>query len=126
MSAVMNKQKTREQLEQQVRQANQALNRLRDEDRRAKNAPLIGKTFRYRNSYSCPEKASDYWWLYAKVTKLDGDGSLKLFTFETDKYGHIKITPDGHAYNMDSGYQPISAAEYRKALKALKSRVAKF
>lgn len=117
--------KTKDEWEAQLKEANRALSRMQDERRRAENAALVGKTFKYRNSYSCPEKASDYWWLYAKVTKMDTDGTLSLFTFETDKCGRIRIELFHHRYGLDSSYVPISAAEYRKALKALKARVAK-
>ncbi len=120
------KTRTLEQWKEQEHEANRAIARLRDEERRAENAALVGKTFKYRNNYSCPKKPSDYWYLYVKVTGMNRDGSLKLFTFETDKYRHIVIGVDRHMYGLDESYKPISAAEYRKALAALKARVAKF
>lgn len=118
--------KTMEQLREDQRKTNQAIHRLESQRRREAHAGLLGKTFKYRNCYSCPEKPSDYWPLYAKVMEVDKDGYLKVFTFETDKYGNVDIRVDAHRSHMDSGYQPISASEYRKALAALKSRVNKF
>jgi hypothetical protein len=26
---------------------------------------LVGKCFRYQNSYSCPKTPKDYWWMYS-------------------------------------------------------------
>jgi hypothetical protein len=118
--------KTLEELRADQKAANRAIGRLEAKRRYEDNAALLGKTFKYRNCYSCPERPSDYWPLYAKVTKVDKDGYLKVFTFETDKYGHINIRVDDHKYHMSDGYQPISATEYRKALAALKARVGKF
>ena len=117
--------KTLDQLLAEQRETNQALAKLENKKRYEENAPLLGKTFKYRNCYSCPEKPSDYWSLYAKVTKVDKDGYLKVFTFETDRHGHINIRVDDYRHHMNDGYKPIPAAEYARALKALKSRVGK-
>src|SRR6185312_4073195 len=31
---------------------------------------LVGRCFRYRNSYSCPKDESERWWLYRRVLRL--------------------------------------------------------
>lgn len=54
--------------------------------------PLLGKCYRYRNCYSCPEVESDYWWMYFRIVALEG-GSPIAFVFENGKYGEIRIKP---------------------------------
>jgi hypothetical protein len=86
----------------------------------------IGKCFKYRNCYSCPKEESDYFWLYAKVVGMR-DGSAIVFEFQTDKYGHLSVKPDetyyGRAPNEDRGYQPITAAEFNAAWRAVQAKV---
>lgn len=54
----------------------------------------IGKCFRYSNSFSCPEDASDWWNIYIMVERVTEHGNLYGFEFETDKTGKIEIRPD--------------------------------
>lgn len=34
---------------------------------------LIGKCFKFKNSYSCPVKKSDYWYAYSKIVSIRPD-----------------------------------------------------
>jgi len=115
----------KEQLERQARAVNQKLHAIRDAERYAENEALVGKTFRYRNNYSCPEKPSDYWWLYARVQGIDSSGYLTVFCFETDKYGAVKISTDKYRFHMNDGYQPVSVAKFNKAWRDLQRKIAK-
>lgn len=127
MSKNTTKELTLESLQKIARQANEAIGKLESNRRYEQNIATLGKCFRYRNCYSCPEKPSDYWPLYAKVTAVDKDGYINALQFETDKYGDVSIKIRSHAYHMGNGdgWTEISASEYHRALKALKSKIAK-
>ena len=66
---------------------------------------LIGKCFKLKTSYSCPEKKSDYWNVYSKIVSIRPDdlylggasadkvlAGCKTITFQKNKYGSISIT----------------------------------
>jgi hypothetical protein len=85
---------------------------------------LLGTTYRYRNSYSCPEKPSDYWWLYVKVVAIEG-GAFLTEQFQTDKHGDSDYKPRHYLMNLNDGYKPVAAsvyaAEKKKLLHAIKT-----
>lgn len=60
----------------------------KEEENRNKN--LVGKFFKFKNSFSCPKTDEDYWWLYIKIVKVDGS-YLKCIQFQKDIYNKIKI-----------------------------------
>ena len=62
---------------------------------------FVGKCFKYRNCYSCPETEADYWWLYAVVTHV-GEVVGRVFEFQRDSRGEIKIDLDYAWYPSDS------------------------
>lgn len=72
--------------EKAIREEVWALEQIESEKR---NAALVGRCFRYRNSYSCPEPW-EKWWLYVKVTGVRGN-YLETFRFQDDLQGHIEI-----------------------------------
>ena len=76
------------------------------------NKKLVGKCFRYHNSYG----SGDKWWLYARVTKLTDYGEPIAWNFQIDCHGKIDIQPPGLSYVYPgNGYQPIGPAEFRRA-----------
>ena len=105
------------ELKELERQRNEIAGRIseiefaRDEER---SAEFVGRYFKYRNSYSCPEKPSDYWYLYFKVTGYEGR-RLRGFSFERDKYGKFFFDPNAETFHHLSGYQEIEAAEFVRA-----------
>lgn len=109
-------------LTQQARKVNAKLAAIRDAERTEENAALVGKCFRYRNCYSCPEKPSDYWPLYAKVQRIDKHGYLTVFTFETDKDGAVRIKTEKFMMSM-SGYEPITLDRFKAEWRNLKRRI---
>jgi hypothetical protein len=113
-----------EELERIAREANLAVSEARDKLRDQENKAVIGKCFRTRNNYSCPEKPTDYWWLYVRVVGVR-HGSVVCHLFETDKYGKVMIDFNAfrYAHSLDQGYTPISRAQYDKAWKALMKRL---
>lgn len=79
------------------------LNRVRkeldDKEFKEKTLPtllgLVDKCFVFRrNSYSCPEKESDYWDLFRRVLAVvpqDGYADVVYREVQIDKYGHATI-----------------------------------
>ena len=93
---------------------------------------LEGKCFKFRNNYSCPEKKSDYWWMYKQVIAIPEDGiyqtstgvscHLKCWTFQTDKYGASTINPDDTTYAHSLGEEITKEefdAAFEKMIKAI-------
>lgn len=117
----------KEQLQQRIAAADDAifpdraeLWRIEAQEAEDRNRALIGKCYKYRTSYSLPKEDADYWWLYIKVTGVKG-ASMRIWRFDTDKYGKIQIEPDGMlAYeNMQfGGYHEIPEAEFNAAWQA--------
>lgn len=114
MSHTQKKLKTKEQLESEIRKLSIQLNKIKDAEDDARNATYLGRCFKTCNSYSCPQKPGDYWWLYVKVTSVK-DG-IKGLMFQVDCNGRIEIQPKDYlmANTLDS-YTPISSAQWDKA-----------
>lgn len=115
--------KTREQLMAELTPLRDEIDRIDRAEQERERKKLIGKCFKYRNSYSMPQKDSDYWPIYVKVVGADGY-RCRAFTFQTDKDGKIKIEPQDY-FSARDGYKPITAAEFNREWKALKARIAK-
>jgi hypothetical protein len=107
-----------EQLQKIALDAEEKLYRIRSDQFKSKNSSKVGKTFRTRNNFSCPEKPSDYWWLYAKITRMDDAGMLYATTFQTDKYGAVSINFDQCVHHAQY-YSSCPAADFKKAWKAM-------
>ncbi len=73
-----------EELTQQAAKINDEIDKIKTKEWLAKNRKMIGKCFKYRNNYSCPETDADYWWLYSRVIAVDDDGGLIAFEFQTE------------------------------------------
>lgn len=85
----------------------------------AENRALIGKFFKYRNSYGSGEK----WWLYVAVTGVDGGGTPTGWRFQRTSNDTVEIERKTWLSGVpNGGYQEITArafwAEARK-LRAL-------
>lgn len=113
-----------EQLAEISRDAQERIEKIKSAERRADNGKKVGKYFRTRNNYSCPEKPSDYWWVYAKITKMDDAGYLYMTEFQIDKNGDINVRFDHYAYHMQ-GWTEIKRAEMLKAWKRLDAKLDK-
>lgn len=102
-----------------IRAARIVVNRIKDKQNEARATALIGKFFKYRNCYSCPEKPSDYWYLYRAVSGQKRDGALVGWDFQQDKYGAITIKALRHEYALsmgsDSGWREIERKEFIRA-----------
>jgi hypothetical protein len=111
-----------ERLEHNARVATAALSRAKQRVHDAENQAVVGKCFKYRNSYSCHEKPSDYFWLYLKVVKAAG-GRLETFTFQTDNRGRFEVETRSNLYHINEGYREISGKEFQSAWDKLMSRL---
>lgn len=115
--------KTEEQLLAEMAPLQAELRKRRDEKALAEARALVGKCFKYRNCYSCPQEESDYWWLYSKVTGV-GDYSARAFRFQTDKYGKTEVEWNVRQPST-GGYIEISAKEFNAAWREVQRRVAR-
>lgn len=98
-------------LKKTVQAGYKARNELDDLESRNKdkqNKKLIGKCYRYRNSYS----SGDSWWLYAKITGVK-DGWLNGWKFEKTTADRIEIW-DTTIHRVDE-YQEITKEEFNQA-----------
>lgn len=82
----------------------------------------VGKCFRYRNSYSCPNGEEDRWWLYTKVLSVDSNYSVTEDSFETDKYGYIEIKLSSHGTISTLG-EEIPEKEYKEQFARVIKRI---
>lgn len=90
---------------------------------------LIGKFFKYENSYSSPEEPSDYWWVYRKVISITPDdlyigreniasSYCRVVSFQKDKYGNIEFKPEDETHTHYLG-EEISENEYNEAFELI-------
>lgn len=114
-----------EVLKQQAQSIAERIDKIEESSRFQANKELEGKAFKYRNNYSCPEKPSDYWWMYLKVLKVSKD-YIDTHEFQTDKYGEITINLRKrhyrHLFGAGSRIE-IKPAEFDRAWKAVLAKV---
>ena len=68
------------------------IHELDDQRRYTENKPYVGKFFRFRNSYSCPQTDADYWYVYYRVDSISAPrGQLCGVRFQTDTDGKAEI-----------------------------------
>lgn len=86
--------------------------------------PLLGKHYRYRNNYSCPEKPEDYWYTYARADYHQGR-TFYGRAFQTDSNGSFRFDLEYSFYpaNEDMGWEEISAAQFAAAFAEQSNRL---
>src|SRR5690606_37177341 len=67
------------------------LDQIEHTKRLADSTIRLGRMYRYRNSYSCPQSEDDYWWTYRKVLSVDDDGYCRCLEFHIDRDGKASI-----------------------------------
>jgi len=93
-------------------------------ERIRRNTPLVGVCFKYHNSYGGDDKK---WWFYARILRLEENGSPVGWCFEIASDGKIRIEPAqecSHIY-PGNGYRPIPTAEFRRAWRATLAAIEK-
>lgn len=73
----------------------------------------LGRFYKYRNCYSCPNGDSDYWWMFRKITGMDKYGNLTSLSFQKDKNGKLEIDTMKRSYI--TGWTEITKDEYYTA-----------
>lgn len=81
----------------------------------------VGKYYKYKNCYSCPESEKDYWYVYRYVKRIS-EYSLVIFEFEKDKHGKITIEPSALHSEM-SGWAPCTPLEFANAWKVITDEI---
>lgn len=115
---------TKDELKAQMNVLRKKMYKLEDAENKKRTASVVGKYFKYpRNCYSCPEKESDYWPVYFWAQKPSGSGIHGL-SFETDKYGDIRIRFSEYHINTLRGYVEIKPREFWRAWAMIQKQVA--
>lgn len=105
----------KEELQAAIRGLYAELHAIEGAERDKENAALIGRCFRTRNKYSCPQSDDERWWLYLRVNAIK-DGHLEVLTFQNDKQGRITIEQrEFFVAKSISDYQEISQAAFTDA-----------
>jgi hypothetical protein len=96
-----------------IDEAYKKLHAIENENSKKNLKKLVGKCFKYKNSYSSPEKESDYWYLYRKVLRIaDEHPFIVSFDFQTDKDGKISIEPEERSSTHLPGMVEIDGVEF--------------
>jgi hypothetical protein len=109
----------RDELMQEMAILRKQIDEIDNAAKAKENAALLGKSFKYHNSYGDGEK----WWFYITVTSVTSDGSLKAFSFQTDCHGKIEIRRD--TYFLQHSHIPITRREFMREWKKLQRVIAK-
>ena len=118
------KKRTRKQLELIVISARSELDDLDWKETAKINADLLGKCYKFKDCYSCPEKESDYWYVYKQYLRLEGREILAL-CFYVDKYDKISLSLMREHGDL-SGWTEIGLQEFWDEWLNLKTKISKF
>jgi hypothetical protein len=103
------------------------LEREKDEVARPAFAALVGKCFKFRNSYGSGEK----WWLYVRILRLHKDSlTYDTVQFQNTSRSNIEIEyrqqwnfQQGNHFSVQNGWEEITFEEYDLERKQLLRRV---
>jgi hypothetical protein len=74
----------------------------------------VGKYFKAKNCFSCPESEEDYWTIYIHVLGLTEDGWLDFVSFQKNIHDNISI--DRSTLPNVSGWTSSTQEEFNSAL----------
>lgn len=80
------------ELEGIITEARLELHEIYQAKRLVENKKLLGRFFKYRNSYGGSTEEQK-WWLYKKITHVDDCGCACYWSFQVDTFGSIEIKP---------------------------------
>ena len=103
----------KQEIQNQIKPLIDELDAIHREEKEQELTTLVGRFFKYHNSYSCPESDDDRWWIYRKVTGVDG-GRITATSFQTDVDGKVEIEKIA-AFPSVTGWDEISESEYKNA-----------
>ena len=99
-------------------------NELQSEIDTEANQKLLGKCFKFRNSYGSGEE----WWLYTKIVEVD-NWSVTVITVQDCNEGRIEIKRENHSashYQKDVGSQlQITQEEFDKNFEEILEKIKK-
>lgn len=110
---------TKDDLLKTIQRAREELNSIERAENIKKNTALVGKCFRFWNSYG----GDEHWWLYIKIIGLDDTGNLKAFLFHEHKRFECWI--ETHFF-LSSAHQQISAKYFADNWKWFKRELTAF
>lgn len=109
-TALVQKTKSKEELKKQFDEARYELDRIERAERRKQHKALVGKCYKYRNSYGSDRPK---WWLYAKVVKV-GDYWPEAITFQRTSLDIFEVS-DNKTFTASGSYEEISRQEFARA-----------
>lgn len=112
-----------EELQAQARIIQGKMDDIRAAEAYEQAKKLVGKCFKYRNCYSCPDSDADYWWLYRRVVSASKDGYVKMFTFQTDKYGQTTIKVEDRFGEFSGNCTQITHKQFQHAWRVAARRI---
>ncbi len=119
---------TRDELQTQARKIRDRIIAIEQREKAERAKALVGKCFRYRNCYSCPQKPSDYWWLYVRVDGVTRYGEVRMTSFQQDTHGDIVIKRGERGMtdlvSGGGGYQPITVRAFNSAMRKMRAKLA--
>lgn len=78
----------------------------------------VGRCFKYRNSYSCPESAEDYWFVYYQIVDVTSQiGKYEAISFERNIQNEFRAFIRESFFIISSRYIEISKEEFNQARK---------
>lgn len=102
----------------------QRIDKIETAERVAQANNIVGKCFKARNSYSCPETPSDYWWMYVKVLSVDEHGWIRSVCLQIDKDGNVDVRYVEQLGSIPfQNYKQITARAFRDAWLATMQRM---
>jgi hypothetical protein len=109
-------------LRQQRYALTERINEIEQAERQRDLSALVGRSFRYRNCYSCPESEAERWWMYTRITGVH-EGTLQGLRFQTDKNGKAEIEACD-VWGLSTLGDEIDAATFNDALAIFRAYVA--
>lgn len=109
-----------EQLSELIARCGRAISQRAEDLRHFENEQYVGKCYCYRNSYSCPRNAKDYWSLYQRVMALDDDGNPWGVSIQIDCDGKMECD-EGVLRSLG---EEIELSEFEKAAEEFRKKVA--
>ena len=83
---------------------------------------LVGRCFRYRNSYGCGDTKGP-WWTWMRIESVDADGGFRALSFEVDNSGRITVKPNEWSMSLLEGYKEVTEAELTTAFLAMRNLI---
>ena len=110
--------RTKEQIKAELEPLQAELSAIEERERKAEHKALIGKCFKYHNSYGGDRPR---WWMYARVTTVGGYWP-KSFTFQVTCDDEIIVkNKESRTYSND--WLPITRKEFDREWRKVQAKV---